>query len=255
MKRLLRTRQQNAVFYADRLERLLGDDSERLAAVRTDPDSVALLTWNIFRSLGTHTDPDWLAHRLQTLGGPTVRAPVRISLWTGRDREPLLRPSRAYRAALRQRSPSAGADSDGLAPFEQPIEVPVRIESPDVLVLVDTVGMQYPRGAGGRDRLLELIDAGLEHARRLSRSLTVTVVYPSGTPAAGDLSARVNELRDPATLRTELAYRPSVDPVALRELTWQRLVRLWDAERPYVQLSGQPVKAFLTHLEQRGLRA
>lgn len=252
--RLLRTRQQHAVFYADRLETLLGEDSARLAAPRTESDSVALLTWNIFTSLRTHTDPGWLAHRLQALGGSIVRAPVRISLWTGREREPLLRPSRAYRAALRERSTPAGADGDGLAPFEQPIEVPVRIESPDALVLVDTIGTQYPRGAGGRDRLLELIDAGLDHARRLARSLTVTVVYPSGAPAAGDLSARINELRDPGALRAELSYRPSVDPVALREMTWQRLVHLWEAERPYLELSGQPVKAFLAHLEQCGLR-
>ena len=253
MMRLLRTRQKNAVFYAGRLEALLDDDPERLAAIRTHPDSVALLTWNIFTSLSTHADADWLAHRLQALGGSAVRAPVRISLWTGREREPLLRPSRAYRAALRERSPTAGGDGDGLAPFEQPIEVPVRIESPDALVLVDTIGTQYPRGAGGRDRLLELIDAGLDHARRLSRSLTVTVVYPSGARAAGELSARVNQLRDPGALRTELAYRPSVDPVTLREMTWQRLIHLWNAERPYLDISGQPVRAFLEHLQQRGL--
>lgn len=252
--RLLRTRQKNPVFYTDRLEALVGDGSERLDAIRTDPDSVALLAWNVFTSLSTHADSHWLAHRLHVLGGSAVRAPVRIALWTGREREPLLRPSRAYRAALRDRSPTASGDGDGLAPFEQPIEVPVRIESPDALVLVDTIGSQYPRGAGGRDRLLELIDAGLDHARRLSRSLTVTVVYPSGTRAAGDLSARVNELRDPGTLRAELTYRPSVDPVTLRETTWQRLIRLWNAERPYLALNGQPVRAFLEHLEQRGLR-
>lgn len=251
--RRARTRYENPLFYSERLAEVT-EDSDRLAAMRTDPTNVALLTWNVFASLSTHSDQQWLAHRLQALGGSSVRAPVSISLWTGRDREPLLQPSHAYRAALRQRLPAAVRDGNGLAPFEQPIEVPVRIESPDTLVLVDTVGTQYPRGAGGRDRLLELIDAGLDHARRLSRSLTLTVVYPSGTPAAADLSARINDLRDPATLRTALAHRSSVGPLALRELSWQRLVHLWEGERAFLDLGGQPVKAFLAHLRDRGLR-
>lgn len=247
----LRTKQ-NAVFYEDRLATFLAGDDERLAEIRSDPDSVELLTWNIFASLATHVDQGWLAYKLQALGGAAVRAPLRISLWTGRDREPILRPSQEYLAGIRQRSATAGGN--GLAAFEQAIDLPVRIESPDVLVLVDTIGETYTRGGGGRDRLLELIDAGLSHARRLSRSLTVAVVYPSGTAAAADLSARINELRDPATLRAELGNRAAVEPLALRELSWQRLIHLWETERDFLDLSGQPVKAFLTHLEQRGLR-
>lgn len=247
-----RTAPENPVFYAARLREIL-DDSGRVAAARADPANVDLLTWNVFTSLSTHSDPEWLARKLQPLSASTVRAPVRMSFWTGRKREPLLQPSHAYRASLRQRSPSAG-HGDDLSPFEQPIEVPVRMESPDALVLVDTVGTQYPRGAGGRDRLLELIDAGLDHARRLSRPVTVTVVYPSGTSAAGDLSARINELRDPATLSTALPHLPSVGPVGLREMSWQRLLQLWETERSYLDLAGQPVKAFLAHLRQRGLR-
>lgn len=248
-----RTTHENPVFYAERLAQLL-DDGDRLAAVRSDPENMDLLTWNVFASLETHSDQEWLAYRLQALGGPAVRAPVGISFWTGRERDPLLQPSHAYRAALRQRSSSADQDRNRLAPFAQPIEVPVRIESPDVLLMVDTIGAQYRRGAGGRDRLLELIDAGLDHARRLSRSLTITVVYPSGTRGAGDLSARINELRGPGTLRTALAHRSSVGPVMLREMSWQRLLHLWDAERAFLDLAGQPVKAFLAHLHQRGLR-
>ncbi|HVL98900.1 MAG TPA: hypothetical protein VM324_06395 [Egibacteraceae bacterium] len=250
--RLLRTRQE-VVFYADRLGLLLGADADRLSAMRTDADSVDLLTWNIFASLGTHVDEQWLAHRLNPLGGARVRAPVRLAYWTGRHREPLLRPSHAYVAALRERSAKAGGGGAGVVAFTEPVEVPVRIESPETLVLVDTVGHRQPRGAGGRERVLELIDAGLDHARRLGCSLSVAVVYPSGTPAAGDLSARINELRDPATLRAELGNR-ALAPVALRELSWQRLVNIWEAERDYLDLAGQPVKAFLSHLEQRGLR-
>lgn len=242
------------VFYAERLAMVLGEGRERLAAMEADPERVDLLTWNIFASLATHADQDWLAYRLQALGGPAMRAPLRISLWTGRDREPFLRPSPEYLAAIKQRSEAAGTAGTDLSAFEQTIDLPVRIESPDTLLLVDTIGTQYRRGGGGRDRLLELIDAGLDHARRLSRALTVAVVYPSGTPAAGDLSARINELRDPTTLRAELAHRRSVPPLALRELSWQRLIHLWDAEREYLDLSGQPVKAFLAHLESRGLR-
>lgn len=242
------------VFYADRLAMILGDGHERLAAMETDAESVDLLTWNIFASLATHADQDWLAYRMQVLGGPAVRAPLRISLWTGRDREPFLRPSPEYAAAIKTRSAAAGHEGTDLSAFQEAIDLPVRIESPDTLLLVDPVGTHYRRGRGGRDRLLELIDAGLQHARRLSRALTVAVVYPSGTPAAGDLSARINELRDPATLRAELAHRRSIPPLALRELSWRRLVHLWDAEREYLDLSGQPVKAFLAHLEGRGLR-
>lgn len=248
--RALRTKQ-NAAFYADRLALIAGD--ERLESMRQDPDSIDLLTWNIFASLDTHRDPAWLAHKLQILGGSAVRAPLRISLWTGRDREPLLRPSREYVAAIRERSAGVGGNGSQLAAFEETIDLPVRIESPDALVLVDTVGDHYTRGSGGRDRLLELIDAGMNHARRLSRSLTVAVIYPSGTQASGDLSARVNELRDPETLSGELGYRTTLTP-ALRELTWQRLIRLWEIERDHLELYGQPVKAFLSHLAQRGLR-
>lgn len=250
--RLLRATR-NAVFYTDRLDLHLGD-GDRLQAAHNDPDSIDLLTWNIFASLDTHADREWLAYRLQTLGGAGVRAPVRLALWVGREHEPFLHPSKAYLDVVRRRSQAAGGDDERLAAFREPIEVPVRIESPDTIVLVDTVGEQYPRGNGGRDRLLELIDAGLEHARHLSSPLTIAVVYPSGTHAAGELSARINELRDPAVRSAELGYRAAAEPLALRELSWQRLVQLWDNERDYLDLSGQPVKAFLAHLAERGLR-
>lgn len=251
--RLLRSSTRNAVFYGDRLALHLGE-GERLDAALHDPDSTDLLTWNVFASLDTHRDQDWVAYRLQALGGAAVRPPVRIALWTGREREPLLHPSQGYLRFVRERSRSAGGSDDQLAPFAEPIEVPVRIESPDILVLVDTVGEEYPRGNGGRDRLLELIDAGLEHARRLSSSLTVAVVYPSGTPAARALSSRIDELRDPATRSAEMPYRAAAEPVVLRELSWQRLIQLWEAERDYLDLSGQPVKGFLAQLSARGLR-
>lgn len=249
--RLLRTTQPPA-FYAEQLALQLDDDQERLQAALHDPDSLDLLTWNIFASLATHRDPDWLAYRLQVLGGAELRAPLRISLWTGRDREPLLHPNRAYLAAIRQRGGTTSQEA--LAAFAQPVEVPVRIEAPDTIVLVDTIGSHYPRGVGGRDRLAEVIDAGLDHAHRLAKTLTVAVLYPSGTRAAAEASARVNELRDAGALRRELPHRRSVEPVLLRELTWERLVTLWQQELEYLELGGQPVKAFLSLLERRGLR-
>lgn len=250
--RLLPARPRNPVFYRKRLELQLAHDPGRLEKVLNDPDSVDLLTWNLFESLETHRDRDWLAYRLQALGGAAVRAPVRISLWTGRDREPLLVPSRQYVAAVRERSTAAGGDVAAVSSFEKPIEVPVRIESPDVLVLADTVGRASPRGSGGRDRVVELIDAGLDHARRLSKRLAVAVVYPSGTQAAADLSARVNELRDPATLREELSHRATVDPVLLRELSWHTLALVWATELAYLDLAGQPVRRFRRLLAERG---
>lgn len=253
MRLLPRAGPRNPVFYRERLELELGHDPERLEAVRSDPRSTDLLTWNLFASLETHRDRDWLAYRLQALGGAAVRAPVRITLWTGRDREPLLVPSERYVASVRERSTAAGGEAAAVAAFEAPFEVPVRIESPDTLVLVDTIGGAPGPGGGGRDRLIQLVDAGLDHARRLSKRLAVAVVYPSGTPVAADLSARINELRDPATLRAALPHRATVDPVLLRELTWRTLALVWTTEVDYLDLAGQPVRRFRKLLADRGL--
>lgn len=242
----------NPVFFADDLRLELAGDPDRLQRVLSDPDSVELLTWNVFASLDTHTDPAYLAYRLQALGGGEVRAPVRISLWTGREREPLLRPGSGYVATVRGRARAAGGDASSTTALEAPIEVPVRIESPDVVVLVDTIGDRYRPGTGGRDRLVELIDAGLDQARRLSKTLAVAVVYPSGTPVATEVSARVNRLRDPATLAAELPHRSGVPAVVLREVPWQQLLRLWEQELPHLRVAGQPSKAFLELARSRG---
>ncbi len=240
----------NPVFFADNLRLELADDPDRRERVLSDPDSVDLLTWNVFSSLDTHTDRPYLAYRLQAFGGSEVRAPVRISLWTGRDREPLLRPSAAYVARVRERARAVGGDASATVELERPIEVPVRIESPEVVMLVETRGQR--QGSGGRDRIVELVDAGLDQARRLSKALAVAVVYPSGTPMAADLSAHLNRLRDPAVLAAELPHRSSVPNVVLRELPWQQLLRLWKQELPYLGLGGQPTKAFVEHLRSRG---
>jgi hypothetical protein len=246
----------NPAFYADELRRWLADDPERYEQALADPDNLDLLTWNVFASLDTHTDAEWLAYRMQAFGGAGVRAPVRLSLWTGRDRGPTLQPSSDYASHLRAQQ--AGRSDDAadapLAAFLAPIEVPVRIESPDVLVLVDVARDAYPRGAGGRDRLLELVDAGLDHARRLDKDLAVALVYRSGSPAALDISARVNQLRDRATLAAELPYRTNVPAVTFREVPWQQLLRVWEQEIGYLRLGGQPVRAFLDHTARRGLR-
>lgn len=244
----------NPVFYGDDLRALLRDDPARLERMLTEPDSVDLLTWNVFASLDTHSDRDYLAYRLQSLGGGSVRAPVRLSLWTGRDRDPELRPSGAYLDAVRQRILAAGGSAAALDAFDDPIEVPVRVETPDVLILIETALRTPPVGTAGRDRLLELVDAGLEQARRLDATLAIGVVYEAGTPAATQLSARIATLSDGDRLAAELAHREHVPPVIFRELTWQRLLSLWDAERSWLELSGEPVRGFVGHTRRLGLR-
>lgn len=249
----LRTRT-NPVFYPDQLRLALSDEPERVDRIFTDPESLQLLTWNVFASLETHSDDQWLAYRLQELGGSAVSAPVRISLWSGRVNGPELRPSHAYRAYIRERMTAAGHSQENPSEFADPIEVPVRVESPDVLLLVDTALHRAPRGSGGRDRLVELIDAGLDHARRLSRKLAVGMVYVGGSETAAELSHRINRLRDPDNLLADMPWRARVPAVVLRELTWQQLLRIWEQEREYLELDGQPVRAFLEHAQRLGLR-
>lgn len=244
----------NPFFYGTDLRAVLADEAPRFERIISEPDNVDLLTWNVFASLDTHADRDYLAYRLQALGGGGVRAPVRLSLWTGRTREPLLRPTTAYLEAVRERILAAGASPDVLDQFDDPIEVPVRIETPDVLVLVETALRTPPAGTAGRDRLLELVDAGLEQARRLDASLAVAVVYEAGTPAATALSSRVAALSDPARLAAELPHRGVLPAVTFRELTWQRLLSLWDAERSWLDLAGEPVRSFIGHTRRLGLR-
>jgi len=244
----------NPAFYADELRLLLADEPERLARALTDPDSADLLIWNVFSSLDTHRDPGYLAWRLQQFGGAELRAPVRLSLWTGRRREPLLRPGSAYVAQVRRRAEAAGGGPGATAELEAPVEVAVRIESPDVCVLVDVWTDASHQGTAGRDRVVELVEAGLDQARRLSKTLTVAVVYASGTPLAGELSARINALRDPAALAAALPHRDRVPAVVLREVPWQQLLRAWEQELHYLDTGGQPVRAFLDHVRTRGLR-
>jgi hypothetical protein len=253
---LLRSKtKSNPVFYGDELRAELASEEDRLERALEDRSSVDLLTWNVFASLNTHRDRDYLAYRLQGLGGADLSAPVRISLWTGRRRQPELRPSPGYVRHVRDRAHAAGADDASVASFERAIEVPVRIETPNVLTLVDTTLDALPRGNGGRDRLVELIDAGLDHARRLSKSLAIAVVYQSGTSAAAELSGRMHELRDRATLARELPYRQAIPELVLREMSWQQLLKIWERETEFMRLGGQPVRAFRDHVAQLGLRA
>jgi hypothetical protein len=247
----LRTRTKtrpNPLFYAERVQRLL--DGERVERALSDPSSVDLLTWNVFESLDSDPDRDYLAHVLAPVGGGALAAPLRITLWTGRNREPLLRPSQAYGHELRERVGEEGA----VAEFLAPVEVPVRIESPGVLALVETTLDGLPRGAGGRDRLVELVDAGLEHARYLGKELTVTVVYRSGSATAAELSTRINRLRDPAALAAALPWRSDVPAVAFREVSWQHLLQAWQREQGNLRLFGEPVREFLAYCEALGLR-
>jgi hypothetical protein len=248
---LLRTRKKtNPLFYAERVEILLDHDPERVRRMREGAQSVDLLTWNLFASLNTDEDREYLASVLQTFGGPQLTAPVSLSLWTGRHLEPRLEPSHEYVRHIRQ---AAGDDAD-LAEFTGPIEVPVRIESRNVLTLVETTFDQLPRGRGGRDRLVELVDAGLVHARRVDKQLAIAVVYRSGSPGAAELSRRINELRSPAGLTAAMPWRKQIPEVQFREVSWQQLVRLWENERSHYKLFGQPVRGFLRHAEELGIR-
>ncbi len=246
-------RRTNPVFDAGEL-RLIGGEARAERALE-DADSVDLLVWNIFSTLDTHRDRDWLAYRLEAFGGAGMGAPVRLSLWTGAEREPLLHPAPGYVAHVRERAQAAGGDDATVAAFAAPVEVPVRLESPDVLALVDVTVDTVPVGRGGRERVVELVDAGLEQARRLGKRLAVATVYQSATAASTQLSSRINDLRDPTALAAALPHRRVVPPVTLREVSWRQLLRLWSAEIGYLDVGGQPVKAFLEHCRARGLLA
>lgn len=241
----------NPLFAADSFRLLRGEEATERA--RNDPDSLDLLIWNVFASLETHSDPRWLAGRLQMLGGPAVREPIRISLWTGAERDPLLQPPSSYLAHVRGRAHEVGAEDSSVADFAAPVAVPVRIESPEVLILVEAVWDQPGLGNGGRDRLAELIDVGLEQARRVGKTLALAVVYRSGTPAASELSQRINALRSEKALTTALPHRTSIPPVILREMSWQQLLRIWHSEIEYLDLSGSEVRQFTAHCQERGL--
>lgn len=251
----MKTTTTNPVLLADEALLELADPARRESLLH-DQRSVDLLTWNVFATLDRHADREWLAGRLRILGGDKLRHPVRISLWTGRTREPLMPPDPHYLEAIRERMRAAGTEGEALEAalreFAQPAEVPVRMESPDVLCLVDTCLTSQPAGAGGRDRLVELIDAGLSQAARVGKDLAVAVVYPSGTQLAADLSARVQALR--GTLRAQLPHRRRVPDVTLREVSWQQLLRVWESELDWLGLAGQPVKPFLAHCKALGLR-
>jgi hypothetical protein len=249
LRRRVRTKT-NPVFYPDRVKAVLAHDPERLERIFTAPASVDLVAWNVFASMDSDPDREYLSALLQPFAGSDLRAPVRVTLWTGRHREPLLRPSPAYVRHIRDKA----GDDPSLEDFARPIEAPVRIESPAILSLVDTTIDAMPRGAGGRDRLVELVDAGLEHARYLSTALAVCVVYRSGTPPAATLSARVNDLRSPARLAAALPWRERLPDLRLREVSWQELLRTWERERGSYRLFGQPVRAFLEYAAALGLR-
>lgn len=240
----------NPLFYADQVRLLLQDDPDRVERILNDPENVDLLTWNVFSSLNTDTDREYVAGLLRMFCGNDLQPPVSLSVWTGKLNEPHLKPSAQYVRYIKER---AGDDAQ-LDEFTSAIEAPVRIESGNVLGLVDTTLDGQPRGRGGRDRLVELVDAGLVHAERVSKELAVAVVYRSGTRAAADLSRRINELRDPAALKAALPWRANVPAVRFREVTWQQLIKTWENERGHLKLFGEPVKQFLAHTERLGLR-
>lgn len=239
----------NPLFYPDRLGYRLSHDPARLEAMRTEQRNVDLLVWNVFASLDTDRERDFLAGQLQPLVGPRLRAPVSLSLWTGVHREPVLRPSGAYRRWLEQSTEVTDPSA-----YLEPIEVPVRIDAPDVLALVDVALDAVPHGPHGRDRIVELVDAGCQHARAVGKHFVLAYLYPSGTRCAAELSGRVSELREARALAEALPWYPHPPQVELRELSWQRLLRIWEQSSDGLNLSRQPVKAFHEHVSQLGLR-
>jgi hypothetical protein len=65
---------------------------------------------------------------------------------------------------------------------------------------------------------------------------------------AEDISARIQQLRDPDALVDALP------PVLLSEASWQQVVQIFEEEVAYLRLGGQPVRAFLDHAHALGLR-
>ena len=244
------TTKPNPVFYADQLELALGAEHPRVDGITHERDSVDLLTWNVFAALDTDTDREYLAGVMRPLCGNDLRAPVRLSLWTGRDRAPKLEPSRAYVRHLEQTTEGT-IDRQTVT---QPIEVPVRIEASNVLGFAEVTQGALPGGTAGRDRLIELLDAGIVHAHRLGKALSVAVVYRHGTPEASELSARINQLRRPDELRAAMPWVTTFPDIRLRELSLQQLAQTWERERKHLRLHGQPAKAFSAHIRQLGLR-
>jgi len=236
----------NPIFYRDRLELILRDEPERLERMRTEPANTDLLTWNVFASLDTHDDQDWLAYRLQEIGGPNLRAPIRISLFSGRSRAPHLRPSTAYLREIHRRAGVAHGDHDGVAVFEEPIEVPVRIETPDVLLLVDTGPQRLRSGAGGRDRIAEVVDSGLEHARRLSSRLSVGIILDDDSSV---LRSEIPQLATSAGLAPRLPWRGELPRVDVHGSGWSTVLAMWDDEARSLDLGGQPTRAFRSYAE------
>ena len=248
---MLTKKRTNPLFSADTFRLVAGE--ERAERALTDPDSVDLLVWNIFSTLQTHSDHRWLAGRMEALAGPGVREPVRISLWPGGTREPRLRPPSSYITHVRERAQAVGGDESSVAEFAAPVEVPVLIDSPEVVGLVDAVNDRTNLGHGGRERLVELIDVAMEQARRVGKTAAVAVIYNGGTAAADILSPRVNALRNERTLAAELPHRKALPPLVLREISWQQLLRVWQSELDYLDVGGQPVKQFLQHCRDRRL--
>jgi hypothetical protein len=248
---MLTRKRTNPLFDADAFRLVAGE--ERAERALHDPDSLDRLIWNIFSTLDTHSDRRWLANRMQTLAGPAVREPVRISLWVGGDREPRLRPPASYVNAVRERARAVGGDEASVAEFAAGVQVPVLLDSPDVIGLVDAVYDQTNLGHGGRERLVELIDVAMEQAHRVGKGAAVAVIYKSGSAAAAQLSPRINALRNERVLASELSHRTTLPPLVLREMSWQQLLRIWRSELDYLDVGSNPVKAFLAHCKQRGL--
>lgn len=244
----------NPVIAGDELALVLGDDPDRLERARSDPSSTDWLVWSTFAP--THRDPDRLTRLPRVLAaviGGGVSPPARTTIFAGRDREPLARPGREYLAHLRRSTDGQGGDAEALVTFGGPVEVPVRVEAPGVLALVDAFVRTPILGAGGRDRMVELIEVGLEQSRAVGKRLVVGVIYPSRNAHASEVSARLARLRTGAGLRAALPWRSRVDDVELREVTWGEVLRTWESEAPYMGVGRRDARRFLDAARDLGL--
>lgn len=245
----------NPIVFGDELALTLGDDPDRLERAQTDPTSADWLLWSAFAP--TDRDRDRLVRVprvLTTILGTEVTAPMRVSLFTGGDREPLARPGRDYVRHLRQTTEGHGGGDEAVEAFRAPVEVPLRIEGPGVLALVDAFVRTPISAVSGRDRILELTEVGLEQSRAVGKRLLIGVVYPAGTHAAAETSARIGKLRAPGALAAAMPWRSHVDDVAFREVTWREVLATWESEASYMGVGRREAKRVLDAAADIGLR-
>jgi hypothetical protein len=242
---LLRTRTKtNPLFYADQVRLLLDHDPERIERMLTSRRASTC-------SRGTSSRPSTPTRTGSTSPGCSSRSAGRTSSRRSA--------CRCGRAGTRSRVSSRATSTSGTS-----VRLPVRMRTSRSSPVRRGAGAHrvaqrararrdhvrpLPRGRGGRDRIVELVDAGLVHAGRVGKELAIAVVYRSGTevrPRA--VPPRQRAARPEGPRRRDAVAHP-VPEVVFREMSWQQLLRLWENERSHYKLFGQPVRGFLRHAE------